>query len=99
MTTPIQIYQEAIPPTCVSRNGHSHTAKHMEYVLQASLVQQLISDRGVTALTGKAGTVVYFHCNLFHSSNANTSPWDRRVILITHAEDPTEGDSTSKTLL
>jgi ectoine hydroxylase len=63
---------------------HSHTAKHMKYVLQAPLVQQLISDRGVTALTGKAGTVVYFHCNLFHSSNANTSPWDRRVILITY---------------
>ena len=63
---------------------HSHTAKHMKYVLQAPLVQQLISDRGVTALTGKAGTVVYFHCNLFHSSSANTSPWDRRVILVTY---------------
>jgi ectoine hydroxylase len=56
----------------------------MKYVLQAPLVQQLISDRGVTALTGKAGTVVYFHCNLFHSSSANTSPWDRRVILVTY---------------
>jgi len=63
---------------------HSHTAKNLKYVLQAPLVQQLISDRGSTALTGKAGTVAFFHCNLFHSSNSNTSPWDRRLIFITY---------------
>ncbi|MGH1357274.1 MAG: phytanoyl-CoA dioxygenase family protein [Burkholderiaceae bacterium] len=45
-------------------------------------ITALVKDGGMRALTGKAGTVFFMHCNLVHGSGTNISPGERTIIYI-----------------
>ncbi len=42
----------------------------------------LLEDGGLKTVTGPAGSIVFFECNLMHGSNANITPWPRSNIFI-----------------
>lgn len=45
-------------------------------------VTRLADEGGIEALTGKAGTAVFIHCNLLHASAGNVTPWPRTLLFI-----------------
>ncbi len=67
-----------------SREWLQHTSKKLKYTLKKEVLAQWIEKRGICPLVGPRGSVVFFNSLLFHSSNANISPWDRRLILVTY---------------
>ncbi|MFN8771046.1 MAG: phytanoyl-CoA dioxygenase family protein [Neisseriaceae bacterium] len=56
----------------------------LKHEISRSYLTSIINKNGLTAVKGKRGTVVFFHCNVIHYSNFNASPWDRRIIFITY---------------
>jgi ectoine hydroxylase len=56
----------------------------LKYTLQKESIRQWAEDRGIVAAKGRAGTVLFFHGNVFHASSNNLSPWDRHAFLITY---------------
>jgi hypothetical protein len=51
---------------------------------EMDVLAELGAKYGLVAPKGDAGTMLFFHCDLFHSSSLNLSPWDRRIILISY---------------
>jgi ectoine hydroxylase len=63
--------------------GHDlETTSYPLWTLGNETVARLVSEGGMVAPTGKAGSVVMFHCNLVHCSPANLSPWDRTIVYL-----------------
>ncbi len=56
----------------------------LKYTLKQNTVAQWVSKMGMTAAKGAAGTVLFFHGNIFHASSNNMSPWDRHAYLLTY---------------
>ena len=50
--------------------------------LPRETIARLAREGGMQALTGKAGTVFFMHCNLVHGSSTNISPGERTIIYI-----------------
>ncbi|HYC27586.1 MAG TPA: phytanoyl-CoA dioxygenase family protein, partial [Chitinophagaceae bacterium] len=42
------------------------------------------SLKGMHAGKAPAGSVLFFHGNIFHASSNNLSPWDRHTFLVTY---------------
>ena len=38
---------------------------------------ELVEQNGIVAPKGKAGSVIFFECNLMHGSNSNITPYTR----------------------
>jgi hypothetical protein len=55
----------------------------LKYSLEQSTVGTLAARFGMIAPKGPAGSVLFFHCNLFHGSPNNMSPFDRAVAIVT----------------
>jgi ectoine hydroxylase len=56
----------------------------LKYTLQKENIRHWAEARGIVAAKGHAGSVLFFHGNVFHASSNNLSPWDRHAFLITY---------------
>ncbi|MET0464651.1 MAG: phytanoyl-CoA dioxygenase family protein [Chitinophagaceae bacterium] len=56
----------------------------LKYTLKQKTIFDWATEKGLASLKGKAGSVLFFHCNLFHASSNNMSPWDRHTYLLTY---------------
>jgi len=62
-----------------------HSLKKQEYGVPSPEVLQNITDQnGMVSFTGKAGSVIFFDCNLMHGSNGNISPWPRSNVFFVY---------------
>ena len=60
--------------------GHDlETTSYPLWTLDRETVTDLVNRGGMVAPTGKAGSVLLFHCNLVHASPGNISPWNRTI--------------------
>ncbi|HFD3890617.1 phytanoyl-CoA dioxygenase [Serratia marcescens] len=60
------------------------TAQNLKYRLSETYLRKKIEAKGIVAAKGRAGDVMFFHCNLLHCSSANSSPWDRKAVFISY---------------
>ena len=69
---------------------HKKFYKHKKFININSLQKNLIpietldkleKKQKAISLNSKAGSCIFFHCNLIHGSSHNISPKDRRIIL------------------
>ncbi|MDY7013634.1 MAG: phytanoyl-CoA dioxygenase family protein [Cyanobacteriota bacterium] len=68
-----------------NRSGWQSTlTADLKYKIDKQLLSELVKERGIKAIKGSAGFVVLFHCNLFHGSTGNMSPWDRLSVFVTY---------------
>lgn len=56
----------------------------LKFTVKNELIKKMVDKNGIKAGTGKVGTVIFFHPNIFHGSNANISPYDRNTAIITY---------------
>lgn len=64
-------------------NHYRQSLKKQEYgVPDDASLEKLVSDGGITAVTGPVGSVIFFECNLMHGSNSNISPLPRSNVFI-----------------
>lgn len=56
----------------------------LKYTIPENILEYWISKNGLVSMKGKAGSVLFFHGNLFHASTNNLSPWNRHAFLITY---------------
>jgi ectoine hydroxylase len=70
-----------------------HSLKKQEYGVPApDDLQQLADQNGIVSFKGKAGSVIFFDCNIMHGSNGNISPWPRSNVFFVY-------NSTENTLV
>ena len=62
----------------------SSLSSDIKFTVDHDLLKNLASQNGIFTVSGRKGTVVFFHSNLFHASNVNLTPFDRDAILITY---------------
>jgi ectoine hydroxylase len=74
--------------SCVGETPQDHykqSLKKQEYgVPDPVSLQLLVEQGGIRAMTGKAGSVVFFDCNTMHGSNSNISPWPRSNVFMVY---------------
>jgi ectoine hydroxylase len=67
--------------SCVGKTPEEHykqSLRKQEYgVPDTDSLTQLVKDGGIVAPVGKAGSVLFFDCNVMHGSSGNISPWPR----------------------
>ena len=63
----------------------------LTFILKKEVLQQFVAEKGIVSAKGKAGSVLFFHGNVFHCSNNNLSPFDRNILFLTY-------NSTNNTL-
>ena len=67
--------------SCVGETPENHYKKSLrkqEYgVPDKALLTELVQQHGIVAPKGKAGSVIFFECNLMHGSNSNITPYPR----------------------
>jgi ectoine hydroxylase len=56
----------------------------LKYKIGRNTLATLVDKRGIAAVTVPAGSVMFFHGNLFHASSNNLSPWDRISIFVSY---------------
>jgi ectoine hydroxylase len=56
----------------------------LKYTIKPESIARWIDKNGIFSAKGPAGTVLFFHGNVFHASSNNLSPWDRHTFLITY---------------
>jgi ectoine hydroxylase len=63
--------------------GHdTTTTSYPLWTLDRDTVTRLVREGGLVAPKGRAGSVLFFHCNLVHGSPSNMSPWNRTIVYI-----------------
>lgn len=62
----------------------SNLTADLKYTLQRPTISRLVSQHGIVAPKGPAGSVLFFHPNIVHGSSPNMSPFDRALLLITY---------------
>jgi ectoine hydroxylase len=56
----------------------------LKYKIEKQILLQLMNNRSIKSITGPAGTLMFFHGNMFHASSNNLSPWDRISIFASY---------------
>lgn len=56
----------------------------LKFTVNNELIKQMVDLKGIAAGTGKIGTAIFFHPNVYHGSNSNISPYDRNTAVITY---------------
>lgn len=56
----------------------------LKYTLKRNTIADWARRKGIVSAKGKAGSVLFFHGNVFHASSNNMSPWERYTFLITY---------------
>jgi ectoine hydroxylase len=57
---------------------------NLKYKLEKKTIAEWAEKKGIYSAKGPAGSVLFFHGNVFHASSNNLSPWDRFTYLITY---------------
>ena len=57
---------------------------NLKYKLERKTIADWVEKKGIYAAKGAAGSVLFFHGNVFHASSNNLSPWDRFTYLVTY---------------
>ena len=74
--------------SCVGKTPEDHykqSLKKQEYgVPDEESIAHCVQDGGITAPTGRAGSVLIFDCNVLHGSNANMTPWPRSNVFFVY---------------
>lgn len=66
-------------------NNYRSSLKKQEYGVPDPVSLQLLAEQGgIRAMTGGAGSVVFFDCNTMHGSNGNISPWPRANVFMVY---------------
>ncbi|MGO4294296.1 phytanoyl-CoA dioxygenase family protein [Chitinophaga sp. RAB17] len=56
----------------------------LKYTLKQHEIARWAERKGIVSAKGPAGSVLFFHGNVFHASSNNLSPWDRHTFLVTY---------------
>ena len=56
----------------------------LKYKIDKDILRRLLEKRSIRAITVPAGSVMFFHGNLFHASSNNLSPWDRISVFVSY---------------
>ena len=67
-----------------TKNYLSSLNSNIKFTVDQECVRDLATKNGIVTASGKKGTVLFFHSNIFHASNINLTPFDRDAILITY---------------
>lgn len=62
----------------------SWTGTNLKYTISQSILKEAFANNEVVSTKGKAGYALFFHGNIFHASNCNISPFDRKTYIITY---------------
>lgn len=62
----------------------SNLTADLKYSLAKDTVARMVTEHGIVAPKGPAGSVLFFHGNLVHGSVPNMSPFDRALTIITY---------------
>lgn len=63
--------------------GHDlQTTSYPLWTIDHATIAKLVADGGLIAPKGKAGSVMFFHCNIVHASPGNLSPWNRNIVYL-----------------
>lgn len=66
-------------------NHYQKSLKKQEYGVPDAMLLRYLSDQGgIHSCTGKAGSVVFFDCNLMHGSNSNITPYSRSNVFFVY---------------
>ncbi len=60
------------------------TSSQLKYHLSEDYLSNIINAHGIISARCSKGSILFFHSNLLHCSSANTSPWNRRTVLISY---------------
>ncbi len=63
-----------------SDGGTSYTFRYADL----DTIKRQVTEAGIEAPTGPAGSVIFMDVNTLHGSTANMSPWPRRLITLTY---------------
>ncbi|MDF5725600.1 MAG: phytanoyl-CoA dioxygenase family protein [Rhizonema sp. PD38] len=61
-----------------------NVSTNLKYCLDNATVTRLVERGDIVAPVGCAGSVLFFHSNIAHSSVPNISPYPRRLLMITY---------------
>jgi ectoine hydroxylase len=79
------IYEEQAKNKNVEANDYlSSLNADIKFTVNHDVLKRLATENGIVDTSGKRGTVLFFHGNIFHASNTNLTPFDRDAILITY---------------
>lgn len=56
----------------------------LRYAISHDTLAALVSRAGIVAPKGRAGSVLFTHCNLVHGSSPNMSPFNRALAIVTY---------------
>lgn len=59
------------------------TTSYALWTVDRETIKDLAGTHGIVAPTGRAGSVILFHCTLLHASPGNLSPWSRNIVYLT----------------
>jgi ectoine hydroxylase-related dioxygenase (phytanoyl-CoA dioxygenase family) len=62
----------------------ANVVARMKYTIDKKTFLALARDNGVVPIKGRAGSVLFFDCNLAHASPPNLSPFERTLALYTY---------------
>ncbi|MGE0821839.1 MAG: ectoine hydroxylase [Candidatus Binatia bacterium] len=73
---------------CAGQTPENHylsSLRKQEYgVPDPQSLTQLVERGGMAAPKGKAGSAIFFECNIMHGSNSNITPWPRHNIFVVY---------------
>ncbi|MFT6589172.1 MAG: ectoine hydroxylase [Rhodoferax sp.] len=66
-------------------DNYKKSLKKQEYGVPDPLLLRYLSDMGgITSCKGRAGSVVFFDCNMMHGSNSNITPYPRSNVFFVY---------------
>lgn len=65
-------------------NWQANFSANLKYTVDSKKVAQLAENKSLFAPVGSAGSVLFFHSNIVHSSPPNLSPYPRKIMIITY---------------
>ncbi|HYW71142.1 MAG TPA: phytanoyl-CoA dioxygenase family protein [Pyrinomonadaceae bacterium] len=71
--------RKTVPPSWAST-----LTADLKYKIDKQILMNLVNRRSIKAITCPAGTLMFFHGNLFHASGSNLSPRDRISIFASY---------------
>ncbi|MDB2414802.1 ectoine hydroxylase [Rickettsiales bacterium] len=74
--------------SCVGQTPDEHykdSLRKQEYgVPDCDIIADFVKERGISSPKGKAGSVIFFECNLMHGSNGNITPYPRTNVFFVY---------------
>jgi ectoine hydroxylase len=64
----------------IDASHDTNTTSYPLWTIDNATIERLVAEGGIASPKGKAGSAVFFHCNLVHGSAPNMSPWGRDAV-------------------